>query len=273
MRWSNRLVGRSEINQLDLRARIDIETRVTDAQGEQVDLEEIAGWELTLETLRHIRIRGFMLDHLGPLEGKQLLDLGCGYSMSPVCLASGGAIVSACDVSPRAIDAVRYVAEKKGLAHRITLRVCAAEQLPFEDASFDLIYGGSVLHHIDLDLAGPELARVLKPGGRAVFTDPLGHNRLLEFARDYLPYGGKHKEKGTDLPLTVGDIERFGRNFSECAWYGLELFAMAGKPFRMRQTNGVARLDAVLGAVDDVLLKHVPRLQKYCRYAGTCVVR
>ena len=47
-----------------------------------------------------------------------------------------------------------------------------AEHLPYADASFDAVYGSSVLHHLDLDRALAEVLRVLRPGGRCVFTEP-----------------------------------------------------------------------------------------------------
>ena len=48
---------------------------------------------------------------------------------------------------------------------------CDAEELPFEDASFDLVFGHAVLHHLpDLDRAFGEFRRVLRPGGRLFFA-------------------------------------------------------------------------------------------------------
>lgn len=47
-----------------------------------------------------------------------------------------------------------------------------AEALPFRNESFDLVYGCSVLHHLDLEEALREVRRVLRPGGRLVFSEP-----------------------------------------------------------------------------------------------------
>ena len=47
-----------------------------------------------------------------------------------------------------------------------------AEQMPYAASSFDAVYGSSVLHHLDLDRALAEVFRVLRPGGRCVFTEP-----------------------------------------------------------------------------------------------------
>src|SRR5205085_7500176 len=60
--------------------------------------------------------------------------------------------------------------------------VCTeSERLPFPDASFDLVFGHAVLHHLpDLDAAFREFRRVLRPGGRVAFCgEPSRHGDLL----------------------------------------------------------------------------------------------
>jgi len=47
-----------------------------------------------------------------------------------------------------------------------------AHVLPFADASFDVVYGCSILHHLDVGAALREVRRVLRPGGRLVFSEP-----------------------------------------------------------------------------------------------------
>jgi ubiquinone/menaquinone biosynthesis C-methylase UbiE len=44
--------------------------------------------------------------------------------------------------------------------------------MPFADGSFDVAYGSSILHHLNLDDALAEVFRVLRPGGRIAFTEP-----------------------------------------------------------------------------------------------------
>jgi SAM-dependent methyltransferase len=73
------------------------------------------------------------------------------------------------DISPGMLDALQANADRLGLD--VTTVTCDAEALPFEDASFDLVFGHAVLHHLpDLDRAFGEFRRMLRPGGRLFFA-------------------------------------------------------------------------------------------------------
>lgn len=101
----------------------------------------------------------------------RVLDLGCGgghvaYAVAPVVQQ-----VVAYDLSPAMLDAVAAEAGRRGLAN-ITVRQGCASQLPFADAGFDLVISRFSAHHWpDLSAGLTEAARVLRPGGRAVFVD------------------------------------------------------------------------------------------------------
>ena len=60
-------------------------------------------------------------------------------------------------------------------------------KMPFEDNYFDFVIGNSILHHLDMELAGKEIRRVLKPGGRILFFEPNIMNPIvwLSFNIDY----------------------------------------------------------------------------------------
>ena len=66
------------------------------------------------------------------------------------------------------LDELERSAEKLGV--RVETARCDAQELPFPDDSFDLVFGHAVLHHLpDLDAAFREFRRVLRPGGRVAF--------------------------------------------------------------------------------------------------------
>ena len=258
----NRLVEKDEISEIDLADRVEMEAKITDSRAEHVDLQRFLS--LTPERYTNgIGWRQHAFETLGDLRGKRVLDICCGYSMTPIVLAlSGAEQVVAVDVSPVSLEKVEAVAELRGVSARVKTHCGPVESLPFEDDSFDRIYGGAALHHLVLDQAVVELSRLLAPDGVAVFQDPLGHNRLLEFARDNLNYAGKHAAKGTDHPLTVTEIERFGRNFKSMSWRGFDLIASVS-----RAARPLKRLRAPLEKIDRAIFRVAPGLQRYARFA------
>ena len=81
-------------------------------------------------------------------------------------LASRGSVT---DISPGMVAVALRNAESLGLD--VDGRVADAETIPYEDASFDVVVGHAVLHHIpDVERALREVLRVLRPGGRFVFA-------------------------------------------------------------------------------------------------------
>jgi ubiquinone/menaquinone biosynthesis C-methylase UbiE len=190
---------------------------------------------------------------MGNLHGKDVLDYGCGHGMASVVLARAGARVTAFDLSPG------YVAECRQRAHHNGVTVHAivadAEQLPFADASFDIIWGNAILHHLDLHQAAAELLRVLRPGGVAVFCEPWGGNPVLEFVRKYVPYPGKSRTVD-ETPLR--NLSAMTSSFPQICTQGHELFGMVSRVWR--------ECPQWLHACDQWLLRRVPYLKNYCRY-------
>jgi SAM-dependent methyltransferase len=198
-------------------------------------------------------------DFLGRLEGKRLLELGCGSGGYAVLLARGGALVSAVDLSPGSIEATRARAELNGVELDATL--APAEELPYPDDSFDIAFGTSSLHHLEVDRAGPELWRVLKPGGKAFFLEPMGMNPLLRLARDRLPYPYK-TPRGTDRPLTYDDIHAWGSGFSSYWFKEAQLFSMIERVFGFHH-----RLPR-LRRFDEAVLRRFPATRRWARHVA-----
>src|SRR5689334_4834563 len=95
----------------------------------------------------------------------RILDVGCGTGANLQMLSQFGA-AEGVDVSSEALEFCRA----RGLAK---VKQGAAETLPYEDASFDLVTGLDVVEHLDDDLSGlREMRRVLRPGGRALLFVP-----------------------------------------------------------------------------------------------------
>ena len=113
-------------------------------------------------------------DFLGELRGRRVVEVGCGLGDLTLELAREGAQVTAIDLSPRSIGYVRRRATCAGVADAIETHVAAAERLPLFDESFDLALGHRVARCVKPELGAPEIQRVLRPGGRALLSEPLG---------------------------------------------------------------------------------------------------
>ncbi|HEV3143621.1 MAG TPA: class I SAM-dependent methyltransferase [Gemmataceae bacterium] len=198
------------------------------------------------------------LDRLGDVGGKQVLDYGCGHGMAAVALARRGAQVIAFDLS------ADYLAEarRRALANSVTIEFVQADahHLPFADAVFDAIWGNAILHHLDLTMAGREIYRVLRPGGVAVFCEPWGGNPFLAWGRRWLPYPGKGRTRD-EQPLTVRDLAALREIFPNLEFHGFQLFSM------LHRILGKNSLVTALERCDDWLLRRMPGLAHWCRYA------
>ncbi len=106
-----------------------------------------------------------------PLENRYILDIGCGVGQYVAAFRRYSPHVYGLDV---AFDRVR-----KGAATLPNLMLASSDALPYPDASFDVIVLNEVIEHVRDDRATMrEIARVLRPGGRAVFYAP---NRFYPF--------------------------------------------------------------------------------------------
>jgi len=104
----------------------------------------------------------------GHVTGKRALDIGCGGGFLAEEFAKLGFEVVGVDPSTVSVETARRHAAAGGL--RIDYRVGAGEDLPVEDAGFDLVYCCDVLEHVSsLDRVINETARALKPGGLYLF--------------------------------------------------------------------------------------------------------
>ncbi|HEX4611061.1 MAG TPA: class I SAM-dependent methyltransferase, partial [Urbifossiella sp.] len=193
---------------------------------------------------------------LGDLRGRQALDYGCGHGMAAVVLARAGAEVTAFDLSPGYAAEARERLRANGIAG--TVVAADGEALPFADRSFDVVWGNAILHHLDLAKAGRELARVMRPGGVAVFCEPWGGNPVLSLARRWLPYPGKDRTPD-EVPLTARDLGPLRACFPVVEWDGYQLLGMVRRAWRGRGAR-------VLDAADTRLLRLCPALKNWCRY-------
>ncbi|MGW0811277.1 SAM-dependent methyltransferase [Nonomuraea sp. NPDC002799] len=130
------------------------------------------------------RLTALMADALGVGPGRRVLDLGCGSGAATIQVArSTGAEVVGVSIGKGEIEAATALAEAEGMAGRVRFVHGDALDLDAEPGSFDAVIAiESFVHFPDRVPALRGIRRVLRPGGRVVFTDYVrrGPDRLGE---------------------------------------------------------------------------------------------
>jgi ubiquinone/menaquinone biosynthesis C-methylase UbiE len=149
----------------------DVNTRYHDAAADEYD----AKWGIDFGDTGQEQVRLKLVKALGGDRGERFgdaLEIGSGTGYFSLNLVQLGVIerLTATDISPGMLKRLATTAEGLDI-EGLTTVATEAEELPFEDESFDLVFGHAVLHHIpDLDRAFAEFRRVLRPGGAIAFA-------------------------------------------------------------------------------------------------------
>ncbi|HEX2105446.1 MAG TPA: class I SAM-dependent methyltransferase [Solirubrobacteraceae bacterium] len=153
----------------------DVNTRYHDGAAAGYD----AKWGIDYGEVGRAQVLGKVRKALGGrLEtfGRGL-EIGAGTGYFALNLLQAGVIRDAVcsDISPGMLRALSQNAARLGV--EVETRACDAEDLPFDDASFDVVFGHAVLHHLpSLDRAFGEFLRVLRPGGVVLFAGEPSHH-------------------------------------------------------------------------------------------------
>ena len=128
----------------------------------------IWGWGTRAGKARADRRASYFIQFGDIIAGKKVLELGCGTGEFTKRIAQTGADITAVDISSDLLEIARETISNVNARFHIQ----NVEKLDFEDGSFDVVIGSSILHHLNLNPALKEVYRVLRRGGRVVFTEP-----------------------------------------------------------------------------------------------------
>ena len=206
-----------------------------------------------------------MLDAAGDLSGRTVLEYGCGEGWITAALARRGARVCAFDISAEAVAQTRQTLQHAGLSARCDVRVMPGEALTFDANTFDLAIGFAILHHLEMTPALAELHRVLKPGGRALFAEPLASNPAIRLYRWLTPQYRTRDEVPIDLERLETQLGGF-RDFThrEHLLVATGALALCYVPGLGRAAKPVQRW---LMKVDDAILRGAPVAGRWAWYS------
>jgi SAM-dependent methyltransferase len=213
-----------------------------------------------------------ILEWMGSVKDKKILELGCGLGEASVYLAKLGANVLATDISPLMVKRVQELAKYHHV--KVESMVVSANNLNnVPNDSFDYAYAGNLLHHVNIELCVKQVQMKLKDGGIAFFWDPIAYNPLINIYRRI----ARKVRTEDEHPLRVKDIKTIRDVFpkvdleffwltslSVFAWY----FISGVDPNKdrywkkiLREADKVSWFLKISQAIDRLLFKIIPPLK------------
>lgn len=206
----------------------------------------------------------YSIARIGDSHDKKLLFYGCGTSFRTAReLAERRAKVYPIDISTKSVERLYCETKKRQLSNQVFPTAMDCEELGFGNNTFDIVYGRAILHHLNLNQALKEIQRVLKPGGLAVFLEPLGMNPLINLYRKLTP----NRRTPYERPLNSKDFKIIGsagfsafnhNEFTLVCNFGIFLNSVIKLPERLSLSYNI------LKKVDDFVLRKLPYLRKFC---------
>jgi len=129
--------------------------------------ESIWNWSSAAGKKRADRRSEYFVELADVKHGDRVLEVGCGTGLFTRKFYQGTrASITAVDISQELLD------EAKTHLQEVNFQCDDAMKLSFANNSFDVVFGSSILHHLDFRPAAKEIYRVMRAGGRMIFAEP-----------------------------------------------------------------------------------------------------
>ena len=123
----------------------------------------------------------FLQEKVKHFNDKDVLEIG---SHAWVSWIKGNATPKSLDcINISEVELEKGISNAKNIPFEINFHFMDANTLTFKDEMFDVVYGGAILHHLDVKRSISEIYRVLKPNGIILFTEPLNMNPFYKLYR------------------------------------------------------------------------------------------
>jgi SAM-dependent methyltransferase len=154
-------------------------------------------------------LSGIIFKHMTHAEGKEVLELGSnawiGYlqNIRPKQL-------HCVNISKRELNIGIQHCKNNNISFPVKFYLMDANNPSFRDGQFDFIFGGAILHHLDIELAIKNIFNLIKPNGRILFHEPLGANPIAKTVRMLTPFARTRGER----PISMKNIHLIGEYFN-----------------------------------------------------------
>ena len=180
-------------------------------------------------------------------EQTVFLDYGCGSGYSLISISNNINRGVGIDISEVCIKWAKQTVEEKKIRN-LDFFVMDAMNTVFKNEEFDVIRGIAILHHLDLKKSLEEVKRILKPGGKAFFFEPLDTNLIIKMYRKMTPEARTVDEQ----PLRKKDIKLIKSLFPKTEIRYYFFLSLLAVPFRNHKV--FPRILQILFFMDRILL-------------------
>ena len=185
-------------------------------------------------------------------QDTKVLDFACGSGENGIYAATCGAEVIGIDISPEGVENATNNAKKFDLSDTCRFEEMDGEEMSFPDNHFDIGIEYGALHHVDLDKALSELARVIKKDGQMMCLEAMRHNPLIHNYRKRTPH--LRTEWEVEHILGVESFDLMKKYFNKVEAKYFHLFTLALVP--LRKTFIFPVLYPVFDFLDKILLSN-----------------
>ena len=241
---------------------LEIEKEFHDNYANKLDWDKPLEKRLSYETesIGFSEVEKRFVEMLGSVNEKNILDIGSGFGNAALNLAQKGGIVTSIDISPNLIKGCKYRAQKNRLT--VDFQVMDAQNLKFEDNSFDIILGYRTIHHLqDINTFLLGAYRCLKPGGFVLFVEPQKLNPFVEFGRRFIKNSYEDDRTPTEHPLVPSDIRLMKKIFGNIEKHEFLFLSSACQIFSMLGYRKLFKISDRIFTSIDRLLRHLPFLR------------
>ena len=199
----------------------------------------------------------------GNMAGKRLLFYGCGghFSMIKEFIERGSSVV-AIDISPATIKKLSAKIDKENLTNKCIVLEMDCESLDFDPGTFDLVFGRSIIHHLNIEKSLEQIYSVMKTGAKALFVEPLATNPVINLYRKLTPQDRTPYEH----PFVSSDIILFKNKFGKisCQYlYALTLLSFIIRFISNKEHTFIKAFD-LLSKLDNLFLCLIPFYKLLC---------
>jgi SAM-dependent methyltransferase len=177
---------------------------------------------------------------------QHIYDFGCGSGEMTCRL---GYRNTGLDVSPDLISVARERAALEGVSENVKFIVADGASVDISDGTFDAMLAMSVVHHMPVRDAIDAIDRLLCPGGRVAFLEPVAYSKALQWVRDRSP---RRKDTSpNERQLSADEVLHIGKRF---VIEEQRHFYLLSRLRRLLPRSWYCRAETPLGWLDQMLL-------------------